>query len=369
MAFPAGWGRKCKLTIDPAKVDANLTDFPVLLTEDNLPEEVFDADGSHPALNGGGDIRFSADSLGATRLACEVVSFVTDNDPANGSAEIWVKIPSVSATVDTDFYIWYDKAGESQPAANDTYGSQNVWDSDFSGVWHLKEPSGSAADSTANGNNGTFNGNMPDAQAGKIGNCQNFAGTDDYISLSSTPSNIPTGNTHYTLQAWIKPDLHDTTSRGIVGWGGWGTSNAVNALKLYQISSTYYANNYWWSNDLQANSGNLADGSWHFIVARFDGTTRQILVDNTSKGTNTPSGHNVTTANNVKIGVTNNLTEDFDGLIDEIRISKISRSTEWLAAEWNNQNDPSTFISADTPENIAPPPVGTVFRSAIFGGN
>ena len=79
MAFPVDWGRQCELEIDHTKLSGNVSNFPVLLTEDTLPLEMFDADGSYPAINGGGDIRFSSDINGETQLACEVVSFVTDN--------------------------------------------------------------------------------------------------------------------------------------------------------------------------------------------------------------------------------------------------------------------------------------------------
>jgi len=65
----------------------------VLLTAANLPSEMFDADGSYPARSDGGDIRISKDAAGATQLAREIVNFNIDNDPANGYAEIWVKIP------------------------------------------------------------------------------------------------------------------------------------------------------------------------------------------------------------------------------------------------------------------------------------
>ena len=70
MAFPTDWGRRCAIVIQSSKVDANLADFPVLLTKDTLPSEMFDHDGSYPALEGGGDIRFSSDEAGETQLAC-----------------------------------------------------------------------------------------------------------------------------------------------------------------------------------------------------------------------------------------------------------------------------------------------------------
>jgi len=49
-----------------------VANFPVLLTEANLPAAVFSQ-----SDNGGGDLRFSSDINGTARLACEVVSFDT----------------------------------------------------------------------------------------------------------------------------------------------------------------------------------------------------------------------------------------------------------------------------------------------------
>ena len=135
MAFPTGWGRRCSLTVDHTKVISDQSDFPVLFTVANLPSEMFDADGSYPALSGGGDIRFSSDSAGATQLSCEVVSFTINNDPALGTAEIWVKT-SISSSVDTVIYVWYNKAGETQPAVDAAYGRNSVW-SAFKFVCHM----------------------------------------------------------------------------------------------------------------------------------------------------------------------------------------------------------------------------------------
>ena len=154
MAFPTGWGRRCALVIQSSKVTDTETNFPVLVTEDTLPSEIFDADGSYPALNGGGDIRFSSDEAGNTQLACEIEQFVTDNNPANGKAAVWVKVPSMSSSSNTTIYIWYNKAGESQPAEGDAYGKHAVWDSNYKMVQHMnQDPSGGAGciiDSTSN---------------------------------------------------------------------------------------------------------------------------------------------------------------------------------------------------------------------------
>lgn len=158
MAF-SGWKRVCELTLDHTKVQADTVDFPWLFTVSNLPSEMLDADGTYPALNGGGDIRFSADPNGNNRLSVEVVEFVTDNTPANGRAEIWVKIPFVSSNIDTKVYLWYGKSGQSQPARSAQYGSEDVWSDNFAVVQHYnQDPTGTApqmTDSTNNANNGS----------------------------------------------------------------------------------------------------------------------------------------------------------------------------------------------------------------------
>jgi hypothetical protein len=142
--------RKVEIQVQSSKVDANLTDFPILITEDSIPNEACDADGSTPAQNGGGDIRFSADAEGANQLPLEVVSFVTDNNPANCIVEMWVKAPFISSSTGASVWMWYNTdTSDTQPASSNTYGSENVWNSNYAAVWHLQETSGTRYDSTS----------------------------------------------------------------------------------------------------------------------------------------------------------------------------------------------------------------------------
>ena len=100
MAFPDGWSYRCPIVIDADMVDDTLSNWPLLLTEANLPAQIFtdaNADGS--------DIRASSDQAGTAELAVEVVSF-----SAGGAAQLWVRVPSVSAVADTTIYIWFGHA-------------------------------------------------------------------------------------------------------------------------------------------------------------------------------------------------------------------------------------------------------------------
>lgn len=92
----SGYSCRKKLTIDHDKVDASLTDFPTLvkLTSSNF-------DFSKPSPNGY-DIQFTSED-GLTPLSYERELY----DAANQLAYFWVKVPSVSSSADTDFYMYY----------------------------------------------------------------------------------------------------------------------------------------------------------------------------------------------------------------------------------------------------------------------
>jgi hypothetical protein len=166
------------------------------------------------------------------------------------------------------------------------------------------------------------------AEANGGGGLRFINASAQYVSMP-TPPDLPIGNSQYTIEAWIRPTSMGIF--GIVGWGNYGTVNQVNALRI----DTNGIINYWWSTDLMVSGINLADGSYHHVAATYDGTTRRLLVDGVQVGFDVPSGHNVPSAANFAIGVTNN-TEYFNGEIGEIRIWNVGRSVATIAAEMND---------------------------------
>lgn len=141
MAFPTGWQRRVAITVDNTKVAGagTFTDFPIMLSLDNLPTEMVDASGNS-AQDGGGDIRFSSDSAGATPLACEIVDFHPNATAGSRRCEIWVKVPSLSGSADTTIYAWYKPTSiKQQPAPSMPYGSESVWTSSYKAVHHLND--------------------------------------------------------------------------------------------------------------------------------------------------------------------------------------------------------------------------------------
>jgi hypothetical protein len=165
---PDGTSLIATYTISGAKIPANATQFPVGLFDAN-----FDANAYANADDGGGDLRFTSNADGTGQLACEVVDF----DTANSEAEVYVACDLVAST-DYTIYIWGNNTGQTQPIASDTYGSDNVWDSNFVGVYHLTTD---GTDSTSNGRDLTANGAPTDATGAVSARSglgsQNFANT------------------------------------------------------------------------------------------------------------------------------------------------------------------------------------------------
>lgn len=179
-------------------------------------------------------------------------------------------------------------------------------------------------DLTGNGNTGLLNNGVfyDDLLRGSF----LFNGTNQYVSFSAT-TNIPVGNSNYTISTWFKPS--SLGDKGLVGWGNYNTSNEVNALRLSSSGIV----NYWWDNNLSVNYS-FTLNNWYNAVSTFDGTTRSIWINGTLIGSDTPSGHNVPYSTNLTIGVTNTI-EFFEGNIGEVQIFNRALSSTEITKNYN----------------------------------
>ena len=118
---------KRSMTIDHTKVPSTQSNFTVLvsLTDPALKTV---ANGGHVANANGYDIGFYADSGGTIKLKWQVEKY----DGTTGNLIAWVKIPSVSSSTNTVFYLMY---GDSSINTNQS-DPPNTWDSNFKAVWH-----------------------------------------------------------------------------------------------------------------------------------------------------------------------------------------------------------------------------------------
>jgi len=318
---------------------------------------MFDADGTYPAKSDGSDIRFSSDDVGDTPLNVEVERFGIDNDPANGYAEIWVRIPSFSHTVDTTVYCWWNDPDATAVAANDAdEGSEGVWDANYKGVYHLSETentdAGGYKDATANANHMTGVSTAMTAAAGAFAGskCVELDGSADYL-YSTT---LPASDYPLTLSAWMYADVNNA-AMGIVS-----LTNSAQAVNYFQ---RVLARGDVTNDPVQAESGDTTSNdvaskvgfttaAWCHTAGTFpSATSRTAHVDGVAGTANTAT-HNWATVDRFCVGAVlrSGSLLPFNGKIDEVRASASARAAEWLAAEYAAINGIAT-ITPGTPES------------------
>lgn len=351
-AQPAGYNYRKKFAIQASLVSGttSLIDFPVLisLTHNDL----------RTTSNGGGvenpsgfDIVFTA-ADGSTLLDHELQTYTA----ADGILIAWLRIPSLSTSVNTEFYLYYGN--------NSVYTNQSTtvtWSSNYIGVWHLDDLN----ESTSNGYD-FIDYNSASNTGGHIGAAREFDGDGDYLEDLN-------GNTYldglysYSISLWVKADVTGT-DRGLffgndpknidsrvgmrqdaAGASGGGT-NVYRAYMRVDESGTN-------QKQRTETSDNSQTTSWQYIVmTRSDGNPINVYLDGSFDTPTFTSIYGGPTNGNSKFmlgrGSKDGITSSWDGLIDEVRISNIELSSDWIATDYNSMNSPGTFFLDLNEENV-----------------
>jgi hypothetical protein len=88
----------------------------------------------------------------------------------------------------------------------------------------------------------------------------------------------------------------------------------------------------------------LSNNIWYHMVATYDGTTQRLYVNGSLAASAGGTG-SFSSPYALFIGGTEYLGDYMVGTVDEVRISSIARSPDWIKAEYNNQNAPGNVGS------------------------
>lgn len=320
------------LTVDYTLVPSTQTDFPMLVNFTNNDFRTV-GNGGNVQHASAYDVCFYSDAGLSSALFWEMESY----NPVTGEVVAWVKIPSLSSSVDTVIYIGY---GDSSISSFQSTAS-SVWDSDYEGVWHL--PNGTTLtsnDSTSNAVHITAV-NTPTAATGKIGGAaQLTAASTQYFTAGSTinPSAV-------TYSCWVKATSFANAYNALM------VRNSASAFTVAYLKSNGKLAWVAKSNSIRFYDGTgattLSTGTWYYLVFVYDSTVGLIgYVDGSVDGTQAADGALDTSAQPLRIGSDSEVTpREFDGVIEEPRVSSIVRSANWITTEYRNQNSPSTFYA------------------------
>lgn len=169
----------------------------------------------------------------------------------------------------------------------------------------------------------------------QFGGVMEFDGVNDAVTFDN-PQNIPVGNEPYTISVWFKSD-EMPSNRGFVGWGAFGTTNAVNAWRLRDFGGGVSGfRHYWWGNDLDYQTP-MTTSNWYNAIAAYENGSRRLYLNNVLVAQDYPTGHNVPYASNLRIGVTaESLNEWFDGQIGQVLIYKRQATPTEIQTIWDS---------------------------------
>lgn len=331
------------LTIDHTKCGASdSSNFPVTFNGTYSWLATVANGGKAQNVNGY-DIQFYSDSALTTALSFEREAY----NATTGAVTFWVKIPTLSSSVDTVIYIAYGDSGISTDQSTPTA----VWDSNFKGVYHLNQ-TGSAVTS-------------PDSTSGArtisaaSGSTQQTGQVDGAIGVSTTNANSGAASAPnltlgaLTYSVWI--NANSAAAYAVLG----NTAGGNNGTRL----GTGVSGSDMWPEYIQ---GSVAVNDFNNAGMKFQASAWIFMAVTVAAGGAAAIGYmgkaGTLTTQSLTISSTISGTPDrfvvfardsgnvdaFPGDVDEIRFSASVRSGDWLLQEYNNQWSPSTFYAVGT---------------------
>ena len=331
--FDPGWAFRKKITIDHTEVDDFLNNFPVLL-------DILDSDLTIKCQSNGNDISFT------TKQGQKINHEIEFYDNSNGHLIVWVQIPFLSSITDTEIYMYYGNF-----TASNQENPIDVWDTSYKAVYHLPETSGQYYDSTSNNNDGypvNVNQNYP----GQIAGSAFFDGTS-YIEISNS---FDLNWQQVTLEAWIYPT--DVTPRQFI------ISKFKDGMDKDYSLGLLNGHVYIWyetdDNDYTSSIGTVSNNQWyHIAVVYTNWDAYNVYINGILAGSDTNTGPRAQTDDDVEIGHAGGgyNSDNFNGIIDEVRISNSIREASWIQTSYNNQLNPSNFYFIDAEEYLPDAPL------------
>ena len=365
--YNTGWAYRAKITVEHSKVGETLTDYPVYVNLNNFGS-------GHGiwghALSTGNDLRITK-SDGTTEVPIQVVAI--DTTAKTGEMHFKGAGTDINATTNASYYLYYGNGDASAYAASATYGSQNVWNSDYKCVYHFQEAVNNDAsgykDSTSNTNHGTGVSMSITAPDGKLsGKSAELDGSADYIDITTIIGEV-SANTVGEVSMWLYADsaaaLQDPWNiDNSSGWGAAGQLNTIGGMRAFVGNGLGTGAD----TDIVA-VGSVTASVWQNWAYVQDGTSEKIFMNGTSlsvTGVNSTEWFDGITIDRAYIGTRFDHNAFFyNGKIDEMRISSLNHSANWRTTEYKNQSSPSTFYTIATEEN-APATANAINFGVLF---
>lgn len=308
---PTGLPSPRKLVFANTASPSNLDDFPVLVAP--TPATIDYAVVTNPMTElrftdaGGGDLKFEIEYWNP-----------------GGESIVWVEVPRIDASSDADHIFMHFGPGEVG-----THDAAAVW-GDYELVTHL---GGSLQDRSNHGHDATLVNTL--ASGGYLGGATMFSGLGDQRITFDSSTGLFDGWTRFALELWIRPEYANIAAingeprvldKGdSLNGGRLFPTFAVPPAIVMQVDLHLTSNN-----DVYLNAPTPPD-AWTHILYTYDGDAVRLYRNGTQQGMASVSNKQLVPGTlPFFLGAASN---GFRGLIDEVRISRVARSADWVRAQ------------------------------------
>jgi hypothetical protein len=316
-----GWQHAGSIYILTTPEGANL---PATASEENFPllvrlnKETFDF---KQAKAGGEDIRFSSSGK---PLAYQVEAWDTEK----GEAVVWVRIPLLKGNARQEIKMHWGKPDAASEASGTAVFNES---NGYVAVLHMNDPVKDEAGAVEPKDAGTT------SSSGIIGKSRRF-GAGKGINCGEKLTTLPTGSNPHSTSVWIKPEKSN------VNPFAWGNEQAQGKVVMQLASPPHINMDCYFSGGNVESSGSLSMNQWTHVVHTYKAGEARIYVNGVLEGENKAKGGplNIRTPARMYLGGWYG-NYQYEGDMDEARLSKVTRSADWVKLEFENQKQMQTL--------------------------
>ncbi|HEX8915423.1 MAG TPA: DUF2341 domain-containing protein [Humisphaera sp.] len=293
---------------------AKLENFPVLV---RLHADFFDFS---QAKTDGSDLRLS--TADGQPLAYEV----EDWQPAAGVASVWVRVPLITGNSRQEIRIhWGNAAAASESSGKAVFNASNG----YAAVWHLGAEVADATGTLTSKDVGTT------PVAGVVGTARHLAEKKG-VFCGDKIVGLPSGAAQHSTQAWFRAERPNTT---LIAWGTEPGGRGSKVRMMFRSPPHVRIDSNF--SDVRSES-RLPLNEWVHVVHTYTRGQGKLYINGRLDGSATPILNIQTPAKLWLGGWYDNY--DFVGDLDEVRLSAVERSADWVKLEYENQKPLQTLV-------------------------
>lgn len=296
---------------------ASIEGFPLLV---RLHQDFFDFGQARP---NGADLRFA--SAAGEPLPYQIEAW----DAAKGAASIWVRVPKITGNARQEIRLYWGKAdarseSDGKAVFNETNG--------YLSVWHMGAENRDEAGTLKVVDTGTT------LTHGVIGAARHFPGKKG-LFCGDAISNYPSGSAPHTTEVWFRADRPNGR---LIAWGNEHPQGKV--VMMYRSPAHVKMDCYFSGADVASRTP-LAANEWVHVAHTYEKGTSRVYINGQLDGESRTQSAPLALKSPARLWIGGWYDNyDFAGDIDEARVSRCTRSADWVRLQYENQKPLQTLV-------------------------